>query len=107
MPGTWLRFMMSSTTRGRSFTACSRLPLGMATTSAGGLACDSTGIGCAHADAAPLRANTHRPAMKLVLLVMVTSESRLISDAKNTLVDADGLIALMRHAGLHDEPDRR
>ncbi|KAG1222411.1 hypothetical protein G6F68_020647 [Rhizopus microsporus] len=38
---------------------------------------------------------------------MVPSESRLISDAKNTLVDACGLVALMRQPRLHDEADRR
>ncbi|MNV29443.1 hypothetical protein D3C71_1206700 [compost metagenome] len=35
------------------------------------------------------------------------SETRLIRDAEYALVDADGLIALMRNAGLNDEADWR
>ncbi|MNC73185.1 hypothetical protein D3C75_1243400 [compost metagenome] len=92
---------------GKFFTARSLLPAGIAMASAGGLVWLSMEIGCARAAIDAPNASTTALAMMDFLFIMMTLEPRLIGDAEHALVDADGLIALMRDAGLNDEAHRR
>src|SRR5690349_9882912 len=55
----------------------------------------------------PPRARTIVAVMRVMVLFMSASESCLVSDAENALVDAQGLVTLVRQPGLHDQSQGR